>query len=590
MNKISTSTQNDNSTANLVRRIAQNYIKPYTGLIFFAFIFMAADSAFTGLFALYMEDVMDDVFTKGQQSRIIPVAVTVFACFFLRGISNYIHVVVMNKVGQSIVADIQNNLFAHFMTLDLGFFHKSKSGELISSVVNDVTVMRAAVSDTLTNIGKNTLTLIALVSVMFYKDWFLATCVFSVFPLAAIAVAWIGRRIRKISKNIQKQTAGLVASFSQTFLGIRVVQAYGMEQVETDRTRDQINTVRDLNIKSKIIGSISTPFNEILVGLAICGIIIYGGNSIADGTHTIGSLIAFITAFSMAYEPMKKLAKLNNALQTGLGASERVFSYLDTPSKITNTSNSKDLEVFAPEIEFKNVMFEYNDEDDDKALNNVSISIPSGRVTALVGSSGSGKSTIMNLIPRFYDIQSGEILIDGNPIKTLSIESLRKNISLVSQDITIFSDTVANNIAYGSLEKSRDQIIAAAKAAAANDFIEALPGGYDGMLGEHGTNLSGGQKQRISIARAILRDAPILLLDEATSALDNESEKLIKKTLEELEKGRTTLIIAHRLTTITHADQIIVMDKGEVAEIGTHKELVESKGVYAKLLSAIAEK
>lgn len=574
------------STKNLLTRIVKTYIKPYTGLILIAFIFMAADSGLTGLFALFMEDVMDDVFDKTEQSRIIPVALAVFGCFFLRGIANYIHVILMNKVSQSIVADIQNSLFGHFMKLDLSFFHQNKSGTLISSVTNDVTVMRAAVSDTLTNIGKNLLTLIVLVSVMFYKDWQLSICVFAVFPLAAAAVAWIGRRLRKISKKIQEQTADLMATFSQVFLGIRVVKAYGMELEETKHSEHRINKVRDLNIKSKIIGSISTPFNEILVGIAVGGIIIYGGNAISNEEHTVGSLVAFITAFSLAYEPMKKLAKLNNSLQIGLGASERVFSFLDITPTIQNSKETIAFPNEVPLIKFENVSFEYYG-DEKKALNDITIQIPAGQVTALVGLSGSGKSTIMNLIPRFYDVTEGAIKIGEHTLKDYRIEDLRNNIALVSQDITIFSDTVLANIKYGSIDCTDQQAIDAAKAAAAYDFIEELPNGFNTILGEQGTNLSGGQKQRISIARAILRNAPILLLDEATSALDNESEKIIKETLRELEKGRTTLVVAHRLSTVTHAQQIIVMDKGQVAETGTHNSLSQAGGIYSKLLNAM---
>ena len=471
------------------------------------------------------------------------------------------------------------------MRLDLGFFHANPSGQLISRVINDVNVMRIATTDLLTGVGKSTLTLVFLVAVMFYQDWKLSLAAFAIFPFAAIFVATIGRKLRVTSKNIQSELGNLSDRLSQTFQGIRQVQAYGMEKPENERSAHAIDRVKKLNIKAARIGNLSTPVNEIMVGIVFFGIIIYGGYAAARGEMTAGQLGAFLAAFTLAYEPMKKLAKLNNVLQTGLGAAERVFAMIDLEPGIQDRKDAKDLDERTPDIQFKNVNFQYKNTE-LKALNNLSFEVSSGQVVALVGSSGAGKSTVINLIPRFYDVQGGEICVGGEDIRDISLKSLRDHMALVSQDITIFDDTIAANIAYGRPDATDKDVLKAAKAAAAHEFIEGFPEGYETRVGEDGVKLSGGQRQRIAIARAILRDAPILLLDEATSALDNESEKLVQAALEQLQEGRTTLVIAHRLSTVQNADTIIVLENGSIAEQGTHKALLKKDGVYAKMVEA----
>jgi len=493
----------------------------------------------------------------------------------------------MAKIGQSLIADIQNHMFRHMMSLDLKFFHDNASGQLISRITNDVDIVRMALSDTLTAFGKSGLTLIALIAVMFYQDWKLSIVTFTIFPLAGIFVIHLGKKLRKVSGSIQENKGELTDRLAQIFQGIRQVKAYGTSQYESIRASQAIERVKKLNVKSVQVGNLSTPFNELLVGLVIFGIIIYGGYQIAEDHMTTGQLIAFIMAFSLAYEPMKKLARLNNTLQLGLGATERVFEILDMQPAIKDSKKAKTVTSKTPNIIFDKVNFTY-DEVDTKALNNISFHAEGGKVTALVGMSGSGKTTIMNLIPRFYDIQSGNIFIENEFIKNIKINDLRGNIALVSQDVTIFDDTIANNIAYGlaGLSKKRvsqKQIEDAAKAAAAHDFILSFPEGYQTRVGEDGVKLSGGQRQRISIARAILRDAPILLLDEATSALDNESEQLVQQALQRLEKGRTTIVIAHRLSTVRQAHQILVMENGKIIEQGTHDALIKKKGQYAQM-------
>lgn len=579
------------STLDILLPLVRKYMSPYVGQLCLALFFMLVAAAATALFAKLLQPVLDKAMIGVQNDPstlhvIIPLGGMIFLSFAVRGIATYLQTIKMNKISQSVVADIQNDVFSHFMTLDLTFFHKYPSGELVSRVTNDVNVMRIAVVDTLTGVGSNVLTLIFLLVVMVMQDWHLSLIALTIFPLASGLVAYLGRRLRKISKSIQGETANLMGVLGQIFQGIRQVQAYGMEEREKERAGHAVLSVRHLNIKAARISNLSTPINEILVGAVVFGVIVYGGYRIAEGELTPGGLMSFIAAFALAYEPMKKLAKLNNSLQLGLGAAERVQDMMSQQASVTDKINAKDLNVSVPHIRLDHVSFSYEGIDTTKALNDVSLQIESGKVTALVGASGSGKTTILSLLLRFYDPQSGTILIDGTDIRDLTLSSLRRHIALVSQDITIFDDTVAGNIAYGLPEATPEQIRSAARAAAAEDFILKMPKGFDTEVGENGVLLSGGQRQRISLARAILRNAPILFLDEATSALDNESERTIQHTLESLQKGRTTLMIAHRLSTIQHADKIIVMDKGQVVEVGTHEELYPKGGVYTRMHNA----
>ncbi|MEM9468837.1 MAG: ABC transporter ATP-binding protein [Pseudomonadota bacterium] len=569
----------------MVKRLVREYLKPYFGQLAIAVVLMIIAASMTALFASIIEPVMDKVLVGGQKSAVWGLGFAIFIIFFIRGGVSYLEAILMNKIGQSIVANIQNQMFGHFLDLDLKFFHDNPSGQLISRVVNDVNALRVAITSCLTGIGKSLITLILLIGVMFYQDWVLALATLTIFPLAAIFVAKIGKKLRRMSGYIQEGQAILSDRLSQIFQGIRLVKAYGMEKREKDRAAHSIERVKKLIIKSVQTANLSTPFNETLVGLVVFGIIVYGGYQVAAGETTAGELLSFITAFSMSYEPMKKLARLNNTLQMGLGAAERVFDVIDRRAEVSESSDAQDIKLKAPKITLKEVSFGYEG-DENKALKNVSLEIPAGKVTALVGRSGSGKTTIMNLIPRFFDVDEGEVIIDQHNIKTFTLKSLRQNIALVSQDITIFDDSVWANIGYGREGASQEDIKQAAIDAEADDFIRELPDGYDTKLGEDGVKLSGGQRQRLSIARAILRDAPILLLDEATSALDNEAERAIQETLSKIQKGRTTLVIAHRLSTVQQADQIIVMNEGEMAELGQHEELLAKEGIYARMHQA----
>lgn len=572
-------------TSVLVRRIITQYVRPHLKSVAIASFFMIVSAAVTAGFAAMIEPVIDDVLSAGNLDRVWLLGGTILAIFIIRGLATYQHTIIMNRVGQTIVGRIQYDMFSNFLDLDLNFFHANPSGSLISRMTSDVSVMRGAVTDGITGMAKNLLTLVFLVGVMFYQDWLLSALAFIVFPLTAAFVAWVGRRLRKMSGRIQEDTARLSDMLSQIFLGVRLVKAYGMEEHERDRTEKAIFRVRDLTIKSVRVNNLSTPVNETLVGIVVFAIVVYGGYQVAAGHSTAGQLLSFITAFSMSYEPMKRLAKLNSSFQMGLGAAERVFDMIDRRSVVREIEGAKDVAYTQPDITFEAVEYQYEDEG-KKALGGVSFNIRGGTVTALVGPSGSGKTTIMNMIPRFFDPTAGRILIDRDDIRSLGLSSLRQNIALVSQDITIFDDTVWANIGYGRKGAYQDEIIKAAIAAEADDFIRRLPQGYDTKLGEEGVKLSGGQRQRIAIARAILRNAPILLLDEATSALDNEAERAIQGTLAELQKGRTTLVIAHRLSTVQNADQIVVLEDGRVAERGRHNDLLAQGGVYARIYGA----
>ncbi len=574
-----------NSTFLIVQRIIRDYVAPHKKSVALATFFMILSAALTASFALMIEPIIDDVLTAGELSRVWLLGGGIFAIFVVRGLATYEHTVIMNKVGQWIVASIQQDLFSRFLGLDLKFFHENPTGQLISRVVNDVNVMRATVTDGITGLAKNLLTLLFLVGVMFYQDWLLSALTFLIFPFTALFVAWVGRRLRKMSGRIQEDMAKLSDMLSQVFQGVRLVKAYGMEDHERKRTGGAIEKVRDLVIKSVRINNLSTPVNETLVGIVVFAIIVYGGYKVAAGESTAGELLSFITAFSMSYEPMKRLAKLYSTFQIGMGAADRVFDMMDLSPSIKECVNPKIVTYEKPDISFEAVEFLY-DGQDKKALGGVSFTMFGGTVTALVGPSGSGKTTIMNMMPRFFDPTAGRILIENDDIKDLSLESLRQNIALVSQDITIFDDTVWANIGYGRKGAYQDEIIKAAIAAEADDFIRRLPQGYDTRLGEEGVKLSGGQRQRIAIARAIIRNAPILLLDEATSALDNEAERAIQATLAELQKGRTTLVIAHRLSTVQSADQILVLEQGRIVERGQHDDLLNLNSVYSRIHGA----
>lgn len=569
------------SSWQLVKRLLRDYVRPHIGTFMIALSFMLVSAAMTGLMAKLMEPVIDRIFTQGQKELLMPISVAVLTVFLVRGLATYGQTVLMSKIGQLMVSDIQRRMFGHLVYADLAFFHIEQSGRLISRFVTDTQLIRTAILESLTGFGKNFFTLVVLIGVMFYQDIKLSLISLVVFPITAFLVARLSKRLRSVSANTQVETGQLTAVLGQALQGNKHVKAYGMEDHEQARIGSVIERIYSLMYKSFKVAGRATPVSEMLSGLTIVAIIVYGGQQVIAGESTAGKLFSFITAFMLAYEPMKRLARLNNTVQSGLAAVERMYTLLDTKPQVDNRDGAVELKTQSPLIKAEDISFTYAD--GTQAINGLSLDVPAGKTVALVGASGSGKSTLLNLLPRFYDVTSGRITIDGHDIRDVTLKSLRGNMALVSQEVAIFNDSVRDNIAYGTPDASEEQIIAAAKAAAAHEFILELPQGYDTVVGENGVKLSGGQRQRISIARAFLRNAPILLLDEATSALDSQSERLVQQAIENLQKGKTTIVVAHRLSTIINADRIYVISNGKVAEQGTHDSLLSQNGAYAVL-------
>jgi len=565
----------------LMRRLLRESVRRYFGWILLAVACMAIMAAATALSAWLMKPVVNDIFVNRNRDVLWLVGGAVLAAFFIKGLANYGQATLMSFVGLKIVADTQNRLFAHLARMDLGFFQGTSSGKLISRFTYDINMMRTAVSNALTSLGKDLLSLIGLVVVMFIQDWQLAAIAFVVFPIAILPIVRIGRRMRKVTANTQREMGLLTTHLGQTFQGIRVVKAYGMEGYERGRVAEVVERLFSLTFRAQRIRALSSPIMETLGGVAVSVVIVYGGWRVIEDQIDAGAFFSFITALLLAYEPMKRLANLNTSVQEGLAAAERLFELLDQEPLIRERPGARDLVVDSGGISLDDVCFSYVK--GQPALGGVTLAVPAGKTVALVGSSGAGKSTILNLIPRFYDIDSGRVAIDDTDVRDVTLASLHANIALVSQEIMLFDDTVRANIAYGRAGANESEIEEAARNAAAHEFIIELPDGYDTVVGEHGTRLSGGQRQRLAIARAMLKNAPILLLDEATSALDTESERQVQAALGQLMQGRTTLVIAHRLSTVVSADLIHVIDGGQVIESGTHVDLLALNGTYARL-------
>ena len=565
----------------LLNRLVRSYLLPHWPQLLLALVFMGITSAATSGKAVLIRHVFDDIFASRRPDLIVLIALLVFAVFLIGGLASYGSSVILNRIGQGVVTDIQRDSLAHLIDADLAFFHEHPAGELISRLTTDVDEMRYAVVESLTNFGKTTLTLIGLVGVMFAEDWRLASFAFIVFPLAGIWVGRRGKRLRRVSTSTQEERGHFAHLLNQTFQNVRHIKAYGMEGYEKKRVGAAIQRLFDLAHKAFRIAALSDPVNELLGALPICALIVYGGYQVIAGATTTGKLFAFITAFMLAFEPIKRLAKSSAVLQRGLSAADRLFRVLDDPPAIHDRAGAAPLVMEDASIRLEDVRFSYRT--GRPALDGVTIEIPAGKTVALVGPSGAGKSTVLSLIPRFYDVDGGRVLVGGRDVRDVTLRSLRSHMALVSQEVALFDDTIGANIAYGRPGASEAEITAAAEGAAAADFIRVMPEGYATRIGENGVKLSGGQRQRIAIARALLRGAPILLLDEATSALDAESERVVQDALNVLGQGRTVLVIAHRLSTVVSADLIHVLDHGRVVESGNHAELMRRNGVYKRL-------
>jgi subfamily B ATP-binding cassette protein MsbA len=571
----------DEHTKVLVRRLIRGYILEHKGRIALALLGMGIVAATTAAFTQLIKPVVNQIFIAREPEWLYPIAIATIAVFALRGFAAYSQAVLMSYVGHKVVAKIQQQLFDKLIGADLAFFHHNSPGTLISHFINDVNLLRNMASSTLTAIGKDSLTAIFLIGVMFAEDWLLALITTVILPLAILPSVRIGRSMRKVSGKNQIQVGRLTTLLDEAFQGIRHVKAYVMERYESKRADEAIEEVFRLNQKSSRVSNIIHPVMEALGGFAIAAVILYGGNEVIGGQRDAGSLFTFIFALLLAYEPLKRLSKLNAMLQNGLAAAQRVFVLLDRPQEVVDSAEARPLRVREGKVRFENVQFSYDG--DKAALHGVTLEAPGGKTVALVGPSGAGKSTILNLIPRFYDPEVGRVTIDDQDLRGITLDSLRRSIALVSQEILLFDDTVRANIAYGRPEADDAAIEEAARMAGAHDFIMSFSEGYATQVGPRGSNLSGGQRQRIAIARAMLKDAPILLLDEATSALDSESERHVQRALNQLISGRTTFVIAHRLSTVVDADIIYVMEQGAIVEQGSHSELLARGGHYARL-------
>lgn len=574
-------TPNYDNSYYLLGRLVKNNIKPYRNKIILAVICMLFAAGSTAMIAYLLRPTLDSIFVDKDYSMLQFIPIVILITFTVQGFATYGKAFLIKFIGMRIISDMQTDLYKHLLYSDIAMLSKEASGKIISRFTNDISVMRRCVSSIFTSSFQEFFTLIALVGVMFYQNYLLALIAFAAFPTAIYPIIRLGKRMRKISSSTQEQMGTFTERLDETFKGFRVIKSYRQEQSEIKRASKTIEDLFNLYVKAARVESLSSPIMEMLAGFVIAAVIWYGGHEVLKGTTSPGAFTSFIAAFILAYKPLKSLSGLNIALQEGLASAKRLFMLLDQKPTITDSDNATQLTLKGGNISLINVSFKYSPK--KPALYKLSLEIPQGKTVALVGPSGGGKSTIMNLILRFYDPDKGRIEIDGQNIREVTQDSLRDNIAIVSQETMLFDDTIAKNIAYSKEDASIEEIIAAAKAASAHEFIEELPDGYNTKVGQNGFTLSGGQRQRLSIARAMLKDAPILLLDEATSALDNISEKKIQEGLNNLMRNRTTLVIAHRLSTIQHADIIYVLKKGYLVETGTHDSLMKLKGEYAKL-------
>jgi len=548
--------------------------------LFLAMACMLVIAVASSATAFLVKPVLDDIFFNKDTTMLKIIPVVVVLIYFLRGLGMYGQDYLMNYVGENVIKDLRNDLYNRIQDLPIAFFHKEQTGVLMSRITNDVNIIKAMVSTAVTGSLKDSFTIVGLTFVIFYRDWKMALFAFVVLPIAFFPVVEFGRRVRRISTGCQEAMADLNSFLHETFAGNKIVKAFGMESYEKKRFFDKTLDLFKLEMKAVIARSLSSPIMEFLGGLGIAFIIWYGGYKVITGSSTAGTFFSFMAAVLMLYDPVKKLSGLNNAVQQGLAAADRVFDIMEMESDIKERKDPITIKRGPHRVTFENVFFKY---DDVMVLKDINLDVKAGEVLALVGMSGGGKTSLVNLIPRFYDVTRGTIRIDGIDICDVSISSLRDQMGIVTQEPILFNDSIRNNIAYGKRNATDKEIIKAAEAAYAYDFIQNFPNKFDTNIGELGGRLSGGEKQRICIARALLKDAPILILDEATSSLDAEAEMLVQKALENLMKGRTTFVIAHRLSTIDYADRIVVIVNGRVEEEGKQEELISMQGEFFKL-------
>ncbi len=562
----------------LYRRLLE-FLKPYWKKLVIAMICTSLVSVQNPSLAAMVKYVVDDVLIKKNVMMLYIIPPAILLLFFVTGLFSYLQAYFMGYVGQRIVTDIRNLVFGNLQKQPLSFFDRTPTGQSISRIMNDVSLVQSTVSDSVTAILNDIFQIIGLIGVAFYRDWKLATISFVVIPFAIYPIVSFGKKLRKIGLNTQKAVARLTSFLHETITGQRIVKAFSMEAYENKRFEGENEGMFRIMMKRTKVRALSQTIMDIIGGIAIALVVWYGGHEVIAGHLTPGDLFSFIMALGLLYEPIKKLNKENHNVQQGLAAGQRVFEIIDRKPEIDDKPEAVELERVEGVIELTNVYFKY---DEKLVLKNINLRIEKNEVIALVGESGVGKTTLASLIPRFYDVSEGRLEIDGIDVRNATLTSLRKNVALVTQDVILFNDSIRNNIAYGVMPDQK-KLEHAATMAFAHDFIIKFAKGYDTIAGEKGVRLSGGQKQRIAIARALYKDAPILILDEATSSLDAISEIEVQRALENLMKGRTTIIIAHRLSTIVNANRIIVLEKGMIVQEGTHRSLSEADGPYKKL-------
>lgn len=534
-----------------------------------------------GALAYIVKPVMDNIFIEKNSSLLVLLPVLVIVIYFSKGFFRFAQNYIMSYVGQRVIEALRNDVFTKMVFLPIKFFSGQSTGVLMSRITNDINLVQSSIP-TIINMFRAIITVISLIGVVFYMNWKLALLAIVCYPLFIHPLFVISKKIRNYSLKGQETMGGLNATLQEAFSGIRVVKAFVNEDKEIDKFKKVNSKAIGFAIKTILAGEIASPLMEFIGSFGIAAIVYVGGTQVINGSITPGAFFSFLAALTMVYQPVKDIGNANNILQAAIAASQRVFSMLEEKNDILDADGSLPCDAKGKDIEFKNVFFRYTD-NDPYVLNNVNFKIKSGSTVAFVGQSGAGKSTLANLIPRFYDITSGEILIGGVNIKDYKVHSLRKNIGVVSQEPFLFNDTIRNNIAYANEAASEEEIEAAAKAAYADEFIKNLPDGNATMTGERGVRLSGGQKQRLTIARALIENPPILILDEATSSLDTESERIVQKALDNLMVGRTSFVIAHRLSTVLGADMIVVLNDGKIEAMGRHDEIIKTSPTYKKL-------
>ena len=561
------------------------YAMPYKGRFVFAMISMGIYSGVAALLVYLSKIIMDGVFVNDDpvkaKTMLVQLCIAMPLIYIIKGFADYGKTYFLNYVAQNAIKDLRQDLYTKLITLSHSFYVTHTSSKVMSRVTNDIGALQNALLKVPPTIIRDGLIIIGMIGGLFYLHWKYAFFIVVVLPVLGIPLAQFARKLRKASKDSMIQISEIYTSLQEMLSGFSVIKSFCREKHEEKRFA--VNNKDYYNVQQRIVrvDARTTPVMEVLSMTGVAVVLWFGGKDVINGIWTLGDFTAFILAVQQMYQPIKNFSQLNSTIQSSVSASERVFEILDEKVKVLDLPNAKPLDTFSKDITYKNVSFEY--EENKPILKNINLNIKKGQTVAFVGASGSGKSTIANLILRFYDVNSGEILIDGTDIRNITLESLRDKIGVVSQDVFLFNDSIRYNIAYGKLDATDEEIEIAAKAANAHKFISKMPDGYKTLIGERGMKLSGGEKQRIAIARAMLKNPPILVLDEATSALDSESEKLVQEAIETLMKNRTVILIAHRLSTVINADQIIVIDKGTIAEVGKHQELLDKNGIYTKL-------